>query len=164
MAHNGDTELDRALEILVAEINGLSEGQDGGPGVVLTVGGLVIGGTIIPDWQWFDEVEHAARAAFTVHSGGSIDDESGGWARLFRGVSESLVRERDEQRAARNAIGGLADRYRHLLAHEDRTSYIHLSDARVLGPGGGARSTTGMHWRGRLSAVSGWSFGHPSGE
>ena len=72
---------------------------------MLTLGGLVIGGTIIPDWQWFDEVEHAARAAFTVHSGGSIDDESGGWARLFRGVSESLARERDEHGAARNAVG-----------------------------------------------------------
>jgi hypothetical protein len=101
MAHNGDVEVDRALEIVVAEINGLTEGQDGGPAVVLTVGGLVIGGTIIPDWQWFDEVEHAAQAAFTVHSGGSIDDESGGWARLFRGVSESLARERDEHRAGR---------------------------------------------------------------
>ena len=164
MAHNGDAEVDRALEIVVAEINGLTEGQDGGPAVVLTVGGLVIGGTIIPDWQWFDEVEHAARAAFTVHSGGSIDDESGGWARLFRGVSESLVRERDEHRAARNAVGGLADRYRRLLAREDRTSYIHLSDARVLVPDGGSRATAGMHWRGRLCDVSGWSFGHPGDE
>jgi hypothetical protein len=27
MAHNGDTEIDRALEIVVAEINGLSEGH-----------------------------------------------------------------------------------------------------------------------------------------
>jgi hypothetical protein len=57
MAHNGDTEVDRALDAVVAEINGLTEGQDGGPPVVLTLGGLVIGGTIIPDWQWFDEVE-----------------------------------------------------------------------------------------------------------
>ena len=31
MAHNGDTEVDRALEAVVAEINGLTEGQDGGP-------------------------------------------------------------------------------------------------------------------------------------
>ena len=76
MAHNGDAAPDQALEMVVAEINGLTEGQDGGPAVVLTVGGLVIGETIIPYWQWFDEVEHAARAAFTVHSGGSIDDES----------------------------------------------------------------------------------------
>jgi hypothetical protein len=164
MAHNGDTEVDRALEAVVAEINALTDGQDGGPPVVLTLGGLVIGGTIIPDWQWFDEVEHAARAAFTVHSGGSIDDESGGWARLFRGVSDSLMRERDEHRAARNAVAGLAVRYRRLLAGEDGTSYIHLSDARVLLPGGSSQSTAGMYWRGRLSEVSGWSFGHPGGE
>jgi hypothetical protein len=63
---------------------------------VLTVGGLVIGGTIIPDWQWFDEVEHAARAAFTVHTSGSIDDEHGGWARLLRGASQLLVQDREE--------------------------------------------------------------------
>ena len=61
MAHNGDTEVDRALDAVVAEINGLTEGQDGGPPVVLTLGGLVIGGTIIPDWQWFDEVESGSR-------------------------------------------------------------------------------------------------------
>jgi hypothetical protein len=27
--------------------------------------------------------EPASRAAFTVHTGGSIDDEHGGWANLF---------------------------------------------------------------------------------
>jgi len=48
MAHHGDTEVDRALEVVVSEINSLVERQDGGPPVVLTVGGLVIGGTIIP--------------------------------------------------------------------------------------------------------------------
>src|SRR5215207_6815937 len=128
MAHNGDTEVDRALEAVVAEIDGLTDRQDSGPPVVLTVGGLVIGGTIIPDWQWFDEVEHAARAAFTVHTGGSIDDEHGGWTRLVRGVSELLVRDREEHRAAQNVVGGLSERYRRLLAREGRTSYIHLSD------------------------------------
>jgi hypothetical protein len=96
MARDGDPEIDRALEVVVSEINNLAERQDGGPGVVLTVGGLIIGGTIIPDWQWFDDVEQVARAAFTVHTGGSIDDEHGGWARLLRGVSESLVRDREE--------------------------------------------------------------------
>ena len=162
MARHGITEIDRALEVVVSEINSLAERQDGGPGVVLTVGGLVISGTIIPDWQWFDEVEHAAQAAFTVHTGGSIDDEHGGWARLLRGFSESLVREREEHRAAQNAIGGLSDSYRRLLAREDRTTYIHLSDARVLASGVSPSPLPpgGMHWRGRLSEVSGWSFGH----
>jgi hypothetical protein len=145
-----DSEIDRALEVVVSEINSLAERQDGGPGVVLTVGGLVIGGTIIPDWQWFEEVEHAARAAFTVHTGGSIDDEHGGWARLLRGVSESLVRDREEHRAAQNVIGGLSESYRRLLVREDRTTYIHLSDARVLASGVSPchpAGCTGRAWR-----------------
>jgi len=160
MAHHRTPEIDRALEVVVSEINSLTERQEGGPGVVLTAGGLVIAGTIIPDWQWFDEVEHVARAAFTVHTGGSIDDEHGGWARLLRGVSESLVRDREEHRAAQNAIAGLSESYRRLLAREDRTTHIHLSDARVLASGVGPLPPGGMHWRGRLSEVSGWSFGH----
>ena len=160
MARHGDTEIDRALEVVVSEINRLVERQDGGPPVVLTVGGLVIGGTIIPDWQWFDEVEHAARAAFTVHTSGSIDDEHGGWARLLRGASQLLVQDREEHRAAQNVIGGLSERYRRLLAREDRTTYIHLSDAQVLAAAVSPLPPGGMHWRGRLSEVSGWSFGH----
>jgi hypothetical protein len=159
MARGGGAKIDRVLEIVVGEINSLSEPQDGGPPVTLTLGGSVVSGTIIPDWQWFDEVEHAAGAGFTVHTGGSIDDEHGGWARLFRGVGESLVRDREEHRAVQNAVAGLPERYRHLLAQEDRTSYIHLSSARVLAPGYGP-PRGGMHWRGRLSEVSGWSFGH----
>jgi hypothetical protein len=148
------------VEVVVGQINALRERQDGGPAVVLTLGGLVVGGTIIPDWQWFEEVEHAASAAFTVHSGGYIDDEHGGWARLFRGVSESLVRDREEHRAAENVIEGLSERYRRLLAQEDRTTYIHLKDARVLAPSASPLPPGGMPWRGRLSQLSGWSFGH----
>ncbi len=49
--------VDQALEAVVGAINALTERQAGGPGVVLTLGGLVVSGTIIPDWQWFDEVE-----------------------------------------------------------------------------------------------------------
>ena len=160
MARNGGAEIDRALEVVVSEINAARERQDGGPPVVLTLGGLVVAGTIIPDWQWFDEVEHAARAGFTVHTGGAIEDEHGGWARLFRGVSESLVRDREEHRAAEDVIEGLSERYRRLLAQEDRTTCIHLKDARVLAPGVSPLPSGGMHWRGRLSEVSGWSFGH----
>src|SRR3954447_25788604 len=62
MARSGGAEIDRVLEIVVSEINSMSEPQGGGPPVVLTLGGSVVSGTIIPDWQWFDEVEHAARA------------------------------------------------------------------------------------------------------
>jgi hypothetical protein len=69
MAQRGDApQVDRALGTVVEVINALTELQDDGPGVVLTVGGLVVSGTVIPDWQWFDEVEHAARATFVGSS------------------------------------------------------------------------------------------------
>src|SRR3954470_16355208 len=149
MARSGGAEIDRVLEIVVGEINSLSEPQGGGPPVTLTLGGSVVSGTIIPDWQWFDEVEHAARAGFTVHTGGSIDDEHGGWARLFRGVSESLVRDREEHRTVQNVVGGLSERYRRLLAQEDRTSYIHLS-----GPGARPWRRLSATWRGALEGTT----------
>jgi hypothetical protein len=153
-------QLDQALEVVVGAINALTDRQDGGPGVVLTLGGLVISGTIIPDWQWFDDVEHAARAAFVVHVGGCIDDEHGGWSRLFRGAAEALAKEHAERRAAREVTEGLPDRYQRLVAQQDQTTYIHLTGARVVAPGVSPLPAAGMHWRGRLSEISGWSFGH----
>jgi hypothetical protein len=152
-------QIDQALEAVVGAIDALTEPQNGGPGVVLTLGGLVVSGTIIPAWQWFDEVEYAARAAFVVHVGGSIDDEHGGWARLFRGAAESVTRDYAERRAAREVIEGLPDRYRRLVARRDQTVYIHLTEARVVTAGVNPLPAAGMHWRGRLSEISGWSFG-----
>ena len=166
MAHTGGgvPRADRALEAVVEAINAMTELQDDGPGVVLTVGGLVVSGTVIPDWQWFDEVEHQARAAFVVHTGGSIDDEHGGWARLFDGLAESLVQARDEQQAAREAAERLSPRYRRCLAQDDRAEYSHLREARIIAAGVSSEPVVRMHWRGRLSDVSGWSFGHFGGE
>ena len=160
----GVPQIDQALEAVVGAINALTERQDGGPGVVLTLGGLVVSGTIIPDWQWFDDVEHAARAAFVVHIGGCIDDEHGGWARLFKGAAESLANDHAERRAAREVTKGLSDRYQRLVAQHDQTTYFHLAVARVVAPGVSPLPAAGMHWRGRLSEISGWSFGHLDGE
>lgn len=165
MDHSGGVpRVDRALETVVGAIDALTEVQDEGPGVVLTLGGLVVSGTVIPDWQWFDEVEHAARAAFVVHTGGSVDDEHGGWSRLFQGVAESLVQARDEHRAARQATERLPDRFQRVLGQQDSTNYIHLCEARVVAAGVSPLPVAGMHWRGRLSEVSGWSFGHLSAD
>jgi hypothetical protein len=110
------------------------------------------------------EAKHAARAAFVVHTGGSIDDEHGGWARLFEGVAQSLVQARDEHRAAREATEHLSDHDRRLIAHEDRTTYIHLREARVVAADVSQLPVAGMHWRDRMSEVTGWSFGHLGAE
>jgi hypothetical protein len=156
----GVPQIDHALQAVVGAIDAVIERQDGGPGVVLTLGGLVVSGTIIPDWQWFEEVEHAARAAFVVHAGGCIDDEHGGWARLFQGAAEAVAKDHAERRTPREVAEGLPDRYRHLVARQDQTSYIHLTQARVVAAGVSSLPAAGMHWRGRLSEISGWSFGH----
>ena len=68
-------------------------------------------------------------------------------------------RDRDD-RATQSVIGGLSERYRRVLAGQDRTTYIHLGEARVFTAGVSPQPPGGMHWRGRLSKVSGWSFGH----
>ena len=47
MARSGGAEIDRVLEIVVAEINSLSEPQADGPPVTLTVGGSVVSGMIM---------------------------------------------------------------------------------------------------------------------
>jgi hypothetical protein len=156
----GVPQIDQALQAMVGAIDAVTKSQDGGPGVVLTLAGLVVSGTIIPDWQWFEEVEHAARAAFVVHTEGSIDDEHGGWARLLKGATESVAKDQAERRAAREVTEGLPNHYRHLVARQDQTIYIHLAQARVVAAGVSPLPAAGMHWRGRLSEISGWSFGH----
>jgi hypothetical protein len=109
------------------------------------VGGLVVSGTVIPDWQWFDEVEHQVRAAFVVHTGGYIDDEHGGWAKLIEGVAESLKQARDEQQAAQEATERLSERYRRCLVQDDRADYIHLRGALVSAAGVSSQPVRGMH-------------------
>jgi hypothetical protein len=74
------------------------------------------------------------------------------------------VQARDEHRAAREATKHLSDRYQRLLAQQDRTTYIHLRGARVVAAGVSPLPVAGMYWRGRLSEVSGWSFGHLGAE
>jgi hypothetical protein len=49
-------------------------------------------------------------------------------------------------------------------AAEDRTTYIHLREACVVAAGVSPLPVAGMYWRGRLSEVSGWSFGHLGAE
>lgn len=152
-------EIDETLASLVEVIDKMSPPKSEGPGVILTLSGLVVSGRVIPHWKWFDEVAHASRAAFTVHTGGSIDDEHGGWATLFQGVSESMMQAHDEYAAAKDAVQSLPERYQQRLAQIDPTYFIHLREARVFSPRGGGLPASGMHWRGRLSEVSGWSFG-----
>lgn len=75
-------------------------------------------------------------------------------------VAEQLRTQCDEYTAMRTATSNLADRYQEALVEADPTAYIHLKDARAFPTAGYAgMPNNGMHWRGQLSEVSGWSFG-----
>ena len=154
----GVPQIDQALEAVVGAINALTERQDGGPGVVLTLGGLVVSGTITPDWQWFDEVEHAARAAFVVHIGGAIDDEHGGWARLFEGAAESLAQDHAERRAAREVTARLPNRYQRLLAQQ-QVARQHAPAVLHQVPGHGSRGHSTAPCRDALARTAVRDFG-----
>jgi hypothetical protein len=75
-----------------------------------------------------------------VHTGGSIDNEHAGWARLFQDVVESLVQARNEHRAAQEATDRLSDPYQRRVAQEERTNYIHVRDAVIAACVSSARS------------------------
>ena len=105
MARSGGAEIDRVLEIVVGEINSLAEPQGGGPPVTLTLGGSVVSGTIIPDWQWFDEVEHAARAQIPIIIGLRLDADGS-----HRGLEPELAQHD-------RSIGGDLDAGSDLVQH-----------------------------------------------
>lgn len=149
---------DGTLAVLVDVVNSLSERQADGPSVILTLGGLIVSGVVIPSWQWYEEVEEDLREAY-VRSGGDPASEDAGWAMLFKEVGQKVAQQDAEKRVAMEAGEGLAERYRRALGRQDITTFIHLKDARVFTPGQEGMPRNGMYWRGRLSQLAGWAFG-----
>lgn len=148
---------DGALDLLVSAINSSRERVADGPGVVLTLGGLVVSGKIIPNWQWFEDVRNQVRDAF-VFAGGDPDAEHG-FAFLFGEIGRRAAERAREAAEAQKATEDLAPRYQRAVAKRDVTAFIHLHEARVYAPDSAALPGNGMFWRGRLSEIAGWAFG-----
>ncbi len=144
---------DDLLAILVNVLNRFTERPDDreteGIGITLTVGGAVITGQMISNTAWFDDMDQ------------KIQDAGGGpWATVFSAKAEGLRAQLGEASAAEQAVEDLADRFAAAVYQVGQTGLIHLKNARVLTPGSGAGIPgNGMHWRGRLTEVSGWAFG-----
>ena len=150
---------DEVLAILVSVINSSEKRVDEGPGVVLTVGGQVISGKVIPNWQWFEDVRNGSRDAFIAAGGDPEADHEGGFALLFREMAKNLVERAKEFAAAKDAVENLAPHFQQMIAEQDTPGFIHLHEARAYAPGSIGLPANGMYWRGRLSEVSGWAFG-----
>lgn len=155
--------IDPALSLMVNTVNELTERQEDGPGVTLTVQGLIVTGMVIPDWQWFEDVEHQCHDVRRA-SGASADTTDDGRALLFKTLRDELVEIRAQAKIVAAVTEDLPLRYQQALFNIDRTVYIHLRDARAIPTGSATPIPTsdGIHWRGKLAEVSGWSFGVPA--
>jgi hypothetical protein len=143
---------DFADPILGALINTISDSEhpEAGLGVTLMFPFGVIAGKIISGEQWTREVGELYKAADGEDSavGGYLhmlaadaSTEKGEWKKVDE-VAEQLPRE------YRNAV----------LNARAQLTFVHLRDARVL-IGGHGIPKNGMHWRGRISEVSGFTLG-----
>ncbi|WP_425245822.1 hypothetical protein [Streptomyces sp. NEAU-NA10] len=146
------TAQDHVLTSLVNIINA-SQGDEDGPGVVLTVGGLTVSGNIIPNWLWFAGMRQQIADA-TGNKG-----PASGMELFFKSWEDAVLEGKAEEEAALSASEGLAPRYQDAIRDRDTTVFIHLRDARVFQPGQKGLPGNGMYWRGRICEVTGWSFG-----
>lgn len=140
--HDVQPAVDSFLRALVqlANDSGLSMG------LTLFVGGALISGQLVGGLLYFEnfgrEIENAIRDS-------SPDVDPAGPA----GIGRAFAQWGEMYRLP---AGGEE------AAHEPRPepSFIHLRDARILGPDGRLIPTNGgVWWRGRLTAVDGYSLG-----
>ncbi|WP_305789849.1 hypothetical protein [Symbioplanes lichenis] len=134
-------EPDSVLATYVALMDQLTERAEPGIKLSLTVGGLVVTGELIPQWQWFAEVSALS----------NYEDA------FYTGMAEYVKEQSDlAHEAVKVRDAGHEVSHKQHLALSAPTKYIHLRNARV------STGNEGSLWRGRLSDVSGWSPASPT--
>ncbi|WP_306215237.1 hypothetical protein [Actinoplanes sp. RD1] len=133
-------EPDSVLGTYVALMDQLTEPAEPGIELSLTVGGLIVTGELIPQWQWFAEVS-------------ALSDYEDAF---YTGMAEYVKEQSDlAHEAIKVRDAGREVSHKQHLALSAPTRYIHLRNARV------SAGSEGSLWRGRLSDVSGWSPANP---
>ena len=109
-------------------------------GITVTVGGVLVSGTLIDGATYFKE----AAKGFASATGNvpSVNEFLSQFAEAHSAMYEESEEEKLDLFAAKPA------------------SYIHLKDARFFTPGGFMPNNQGLLWRGRLAAVEGFAFGN----
>lgn len=146
---------DLLLAVLVQGANASTD-PDTSVSITLTVGGLVVSGDLVPAWVWLREVrELLAGASGTGQDGmaavfGMFADDALGDV-LIRDATAGIeaIDEDDDDEDGGVSVGG---------PDTALPTSIHLARARVLGAHHSQELAGGL-WRGRLSHVSGWTFG-----
>lgn len=150
---SADNDQDYTLETLVSLVNGFQD-DSGGPWLVLTTGGLIVSGQLIPNWLWFESYEKEI----------SAKEEGNAWSFFFSSYKDLLREDKESQKKADAAAESLPPLYREAISNAiPHTGFIHLREAKVFHPGQSPLPTNGMRWRGKLTDISGWSFGRLGG-
>jgi hypothetical protein len=125
---------DTVLQLMVGSINNLSEPIEDGSPINLFVQGILLSGQIITDWQW-----QATGSSLEAMIAGILKEKRDRVRRLRGRVLAELTPEEHEEALAAPA-------------------FIHLKNCRVFMPQP-VPSSGDLYWRGRLSDISGWSYG-----
>lgn len=136
-------EPDSVLATYVSLMDQLNEPVDPGIALSLTVGGVVVDGELIPQWQWFAELSELNdhEDAFYVGMAEYVKEQSD--------LAHAAVKLRD--------VGGEVT-HKQYLALSAPTKYIHLRNASVF-IGAQEAKVHRRLWRGRLCDVAGWTPG-----
>ena len=103
-----------------------------GVGVTLFVEGMLVTGSLVSGKAYFEGL-----AALPLENR-NYPELAEAYKKLFASTAEGLETPDDDSRPA---------------------TFVHLQDARVVTANGNLPTTSGMWWRGRISAVSGFWLG-----
>jgi hypothetical protein len=113
-------------------------------GITLSVGGVLVSGELIGGQHYFEGFGNEFTGSFSDPKMAAPVKES--FSRLGGNIYGAAAQSEPSGKSATGAVAG--------------PSYIHLKNARMFPAGGKAsQSTRGMFWRGKLSAVDGFTLG-----
>ncbi|HEX3827239.1 MAG TPA: hypothetical protein VHV82_08210 [Sporichthyaceae bacterium] len=142
--HEG-ADIDGLLAVFVRFVD-QSTGPEASLTATLTVEGLVITGDLIPHWRWFRLMQ------------GLMGSAGGSSAEGMTAAFETLATDLLGAALIQDATAGPGD---DSTPEEDPPlpTVLHMANARLLGDGHQGALLPGGLWRGRISAVSGWTIG-----
>ncbi|OKI14227.1 hypothetical protein [Streptomyces sp. CB03911] len=140
--------VDQLLSLLVD----LADRTDLELSITLTTASSVVTGVLISGGRW---------AELNVALMEGAGENLAGMKYFFDEVLKAQDIRKAKAATVRDALTGvdIGDDYRTAITDVDAPSYIHLRDARMLGPSGLVPTGAAAPWRGRLSEIAGWSIG-----
>lgn len=144
-----DTYRLRVTDVVLSELVGICDDSDFSMAISLQLGGYLVSGVLVSMVDYFRGLGGLVRGAGSSQAP----------AEALSAVAGLFDTRGDEQQARRQRRIAVLEDERTVLEPEDRVrpAYIHLGDARLIGPTG--EIATIPFWRGRLDHVDAFWLG-----